>query len=285
MKTAAAALLLGAISLLALRQLRARPYLATGWFLFLGMLVPVIGLVQVGGQALADRYTYLPLIGIFVVLSWGTAELAAARRSRPLLTPALWCAALVVLTVLARGQVAFWRSDEALFAHALDVAPSWLIQTNFGEVREAQGNLADAASHYRAALRLAPGDTIARHHLADLLAREGRYDEAAAELAAAVQAKPGDGIARYKLGSIRFRQGRVEEAIASFQAALERLPDDAEVRDNLGFALLTAGRTGEAVVQFREALRLSPGDPVALGHLGDALRRAGAGGSAAPPPR
>jgi tetratricopeptide (TPR) repeat protein len=277
----AAALVLCGVTLLALFWVRRRPYVATGWFLFLGMLVPVSGLVQVGGQAMADRYTYLPLIGVFVILSWGTADLAEAWRVSRFVPGALWGAAVLALAVLAHAQAATWRSDDALFAHALAVAPSWLVHTNFGEVLEARGEPEAAAGHYRAALRLAPGDAVARHHLADIFARAGRFDDALAELSAALRSAPDDGIARYKMGSILFNQGRLEAAIASFRAALRSLPDDTDVRSNLGVALLRHGDIDEASSQFRETLRRSPADPVALRSLREAIALRGARDAAA----
>jgi len=272
----AATLLLCGVSLLALLWARRRPYAATGWFLFIGMLIPVIGLVQVGSQAMADRYTYLPLIGVFIVLAWGTADLAAALRLGRFAPAALWGAAILTLAVVARGQVAIWRSDDALFAHAIEVAPSWLVHTNFGEVLQERGESAAAAAHYRDALRLAPGDTVARHHLADIFAQSERFDEAIVELEAALRARPEDAIARYKLGSLLFRQGRTGEAIAAFRETLARAPDDTETRSNLGVALMAHGEIDEAITQLRETLRRSPGDPVALQNLDKALGRVGA---------
>jgi Flp pilus assembly protein TadD len=237
-KVAAAALLLGALSLLAVRQARSRPWLFTGWFWYVGTLVPVIGLVQVGNQAMADRYTYFPLIGIFVAVAWTAGDPAAGGRfGRAIRFPAA-TAAVLALAYAASLQAACWRDSRTLFGEALAAVPNnYLARFNLGNVALMEGDVDGAVALYRASLRDYPEHSQARYNLACLLQRQGRTEEAAAE----------------------------------YRAVLKGLPGHAGAHNNLGNLLLGTGNREEAVFHFREAIRLDPSDDLARANLEKAL--------------
>jgi protein O-mannosyl-transferase len=303
---AGAAALLGGITILVLRMARRRPYLVFGWFWYLVTLLPVSGLIQVGGQAMADRYTYVPLIGIFVMISWGVSEVASSRR---IPAPALSAAAFVVLFLLACvawRQAAYWQNDRTLFSHAIDVtSDNYLAELNLGvalerdhktdeairhytealRIRpsyadahynlavalERKGNLDEAALHYRKALQLRPRNAKAHNNLGFLLFGQGKLEEAVAEYREAIRNQPMFPLAESNLGSALGRQGKIDEAIVHFQAALRDRPDDVKANYNLGIALMIQGKKEEAALHFREALRGRPGDPAILRQLQRAL--------------
>jgi len=235
----AAAVFLAVISALAVRHWRRRPYLLFGWLWFLGILVPVIGIVQVGNQSLADRYTYIPLLGPFIMLAWAGAELIG-RRPRwraPLAAGGL--AALVGCAALTRLQLGYWRDTVTLFGRAVEVTKDNCIAlTILGDAWFKQGNLAEAGARYTEALRIRR--EYGNPYNDDLL---------------------------YDIGVVLLRQGKRDDARSSFTEAARVLPTSADVRCNLGVALNGLGLTREAIARFREALILDPKMPDALNNL------------------
>ncbi|HZN54386.1 MAG TPA: tetratricopeptide repeat protein [Candidatus Polarisedimenticolaceae bacterium] len=251
-----AAAVLAAISAIALRLRSTRPWLAVGWLWFLGTLVPVIGLVQVGVQARADRYTYVPLIGVFVMIAWSVP----ARMRRRLSIPA---AAVVAALAVATGvQARVWRDSATLFAHALAAAGgSATAHVNLGAALEGAGRDDEALGHYEEALKLDPGSRPAHNRIAGLLARRGRLDEAADHYLDVLRRIPSDPETLSNYGIVLARQGRLPDAIDTFRAALAAGPENpASVHTNLGNALLLSGKRVEAIAEYREALRLDPTD-------------------------
>jgi tetratricopeptide (TPR) repeat protein len=235
-RIAAAAALLAGVSAAAVLLRRRAPALAAGWAWFLVTLLPVSGLVQVGTQLMADRYTYVPAIGIFVAAAWGVPALAPPPVRRAAL-PAAAVAAVALLAALARPQIAVWRDSGTLFAHALEVAPgSWLLHTNLGRHLLAQGRTDDAIAHFSAALASNPAALEAGYDLGIALSEQGRLDEAAAAFRRVVRADPGYSAAHNNLGVVLMRQGRVREAVASFAAAVRTGPGNAAARANLAVA-------------------------------------------------
>jgi hypothetical protein len=205
---------------------RRMPYLAVGWLWFLGMLLPVSGVVSFGGHGYADRYTYLPLIGLFIAAVWGVADLAARSRVVRAAVVGLGAVALGVLLVVARAQVGHWQTSETLFEHAVRSAPdNTLMHYKLGRVYSRQGRLEEAAGEYLRALELAP-----------------RYIQP-----------------RNSLGLIWLRQGRLDEAISSFREVLRVAPDDAPAHLNLGIALERLGRDDEAARHRQRAIEIDPG--------------------------
>jgi tetratricopeptide (TPR) repeat protein len=280
---AAAALALAVITALALRSRRGAPYLAAGWIWYLVTLAPVIGLVQVGAQARADRYMYVPMVGLTIMLAWGAADLArrwpAARR--PIAIAAI--AACLGAAALSAAQIGHWRNSETLFRQALDVtADNYLAEHNLGSTLLETGRLSEAVTHMEAALRIRPDSAQARSDLASALARTpGRLPEAIAEYQAAVRLLPGSAILHNNLGAALARfPDRLPEAIRECQAALRIDPDYAEAHNNLASALAeTPGRLAQAIAEYQAALRIDP--EYAEAHLGLGLALAGIPGRGA----
>jgi tetratricopeptide (TPR) repeat protein len=309
-KVLAAGAVLAAITVVVLRAARRAPYLAVGWLWYLGTLVPVIGLVQVGVQSHADRYTYVPLIGAFAMAAWGVRDLVIARPAllRPVaVTTAAALAACAGWTIV---QSRPWRTSETLFEQSLRVAPwSELIHTNYGALLARAGRPADARRQYDAALRTNPRFTPARFNLVALLIDTGELDGAALELERIVAGSPRSATARHQLGTVRARQGRLDEAAGHFRAAHTLAPADPRPIEDLGLALLASGRAdvaaseltavlsggprsaqiyyllgvaesergrlAAAVPAFESALRLDPRHVPALNRLGVALAQQG----------
>jgi Tfp pilus assembly protein PilF len=263
---ALAALALAGVTALAYRWRRSRPYLLVGWLWYLGTLVPVIGLVQVGKQGMADRYTYVPLIGVFIVVAWATSTMR--RRTVPAAI-----AIVLALAALTRAQATVWRDSINLFEHALAVTggnPTAFV--NLGSAYEAAGRIAEATTQYDDALRLDPANRAANNRMAGLLARQGRLDEAVVRYLVVLARNPADAETLDNLGVAFAKQRRFTDAIARFNAALETHPEDpAPILTNLGNALLLSGRRAEAIEKYREALRLNPGDAETEANLRVAL--------------
>jgi Flp pilus assembly protein TadD len=258
-----------------------RPWLAVGWFWFAGTLVPVIGLVQVGQQAIADRYTYVPLIGVFIAAAWSLGEAAARRPAwRPALVavPALAVAALSVASIV---QLRTWRDSVALYTRAIEVTPgNWLAHFNLGVHYQEQGREEEAAAHYRAALETKPYYEKALNNLGTIAAEQGRSTEAVTWYRAALEAKPEFPDALGNLGAELVKQGRFGEAEALLRQALGKSPDFYEARMNLAELLLRQGRWPESVVEFAGAVRLRPDAARARKGYGVALARLGRYGEA-----
>ena len=259
-KLATAALVLAAISALAFRLRRSHPFFAVGWLWYLVTLLPVIGIVQVGLQARADRYTYVPLIGIFVMIAWSVP--AAMRRRATVAATAV----VLALAVVARAQAAVWKDSETLFAHALAVAgESATAHVDYGAAVEESGRIDEALTHYERAVALDPGSRPAHNRIAGILARRGRLDEAADHYLDVLRRIPDDPETLSNYGIVLAKQGRLEDAIATFRRALAAGPEDpASLHTNLGNALLLSGRREEAIAEYDDALRLDPDDPETL---------------------
>ena len=274
---ASAGLLLVLVTVLVLTLGRRELALPVGWLWFLVTLLPVIGLVQVGGQQIADRYSYLPSIGVFVMVAWGVPRLWAARRGAAQWLPAAaGVAMLVVAALVARHQVSYWHDSISLFERAIAVTDrNFFAQNNLGEALASVGRRDEAALHYAEALRLHPGYAPARNNQGIVLAEAGRYAEAEGEFRAALALDPGMVIAESNLATARARLGDYEDAIAHYERALVREPSNAVAHEGLADSLALLGRLDEAIVQYREALRWAPDGVAARRSLARTLRRAG----------
>lgn len=247
------------VSGLVIWQARKRPYLLVGWFWYLGTLVPVLGLVQVGIQAMADRYTYIPLIGVFVALSWLLSEVLAGCRYRVEILASLAAASLLFLAGISWGQTRYWIDGRTLFSRAITVtANNYMAHNNLGYALAQQGRMAEAVSHYQQAVAIRPDFQLAHYNLALGLLDQSRLGEAARHFRESLRLKPDDVGALIGLGIILGRTGRTDEAIEKFREALHFQPDSARAHNNLGIALSKNGEQAEAIVHFREALRLDP---------------------------
>jgi len=276
---AAAGLAIAAVTALALRSHRSAPYLAAGWIWFLVALAPVIGLVQVGAQARADRYMYVPMVGLTIMLAWGAAGLSRRWRAaaRPIAAAAI--ATCLAVAAVSAAQIEHWKNSETLFRHALDVTTdNYLAEHNLGSYLLDTGRLSEAIPHLEASLRMRPESVPARSDLASALAQTpGRLPEAIAQYHAAVHLLPDSAILHNNLASaLAQTPGGLPEAIAEYQAALRINPDYAEAHDNLGLALAgSPGRLAEAIAEHQAALRIRPDYAEAHYNLGVALSRTG----------
>lgn len=259
-------------------------YLPVGWFWYLGMLVPVIGLVQVGAQGHADRYTYLPQTGVYIMVAWGLAELFQrwSRLAKWALVSAV-AAGLVVLSVCAWRQARYWRNSETLWTHALQCNPdsSW-IEKVLGDVFYDQGRLEEAVSHYRRGAEISPNYAGLRLNFGNSLYRLSRLDEAQSHLEAAVQLDPNMADAHISLGVVLYLKGQINPAIQHFQTVLARDPANSAALSNLGIALESQGRVDEAIQCYLRALQIRPGFANARSNLARALLSQGKAAEAIP---
>jgi tetratricopeptide (TPR) repeat protein len=235
------------------------PFLAVGWLWYLGMLVPVIGLVQVGVQAHADRYTYLPHVGLLVMVAWGAAELWPKHLDRRGLA-ALAAVAAIVLIWLARDQTRHWRDSESLWRMTLErTEANSVAHAQLGIALEQSGETAEAVEHYRRAIAIQPDYATPRYNLGNVLAARGDVDGAVEQYRQAIRVRPDYARAHHNLGSALLRQGRRDEAVAQYREALRIDPSYAAAHDNLGVALAGQGEIAAAVEHFRRSLEIEPG--------------------------
>jgi tetratricopeptide (TPR) repeat protein len=236
-----AVLLLAGMTILTMRIVERRPYLAVGWFWYLGTLVPVIGIVQIGSQAMADRYTYIPLIGLFIMIAWGVPSLMAKWRFRKRFLSGLSVAILSVLAVCSWQQVQHWKNSVTLFERALTVtARNYLAHNNLGVALFYEGRMEEAISQYAASLRIKPNLADARNNIGVALAAQGKYDEAVRHYREALHIRPDDAGIHNNIGVALAAQGKIDAAIDHYTQALRIRPDHEKARANLAAAL--AGR-------------------------------------------
>ncbi|MDB6027752.1 MAG: hypothetical protein JWM68_3975, partial [Verrucomicrobiales bacterium] len=251
-----AILLLTLITVASFRYAHRFPFLPVGWFWFLIGLIPVIGVVQVGTQSMADRYTYLPIIGLFVILAWIVPTFV---RGRALIY--LSVAALALSWIGARYQVQFWKDDFRIFQRAAEVTDDNIIAyDHVAENLVASGQPDVALTMYREAVRLNPRDADMHNNLGQWLARDGKFTEAIPEFNEAIRLNEKCARAYSNLGAVRATRGEFDEGIRNLLTALRLAPDDAEVHVNLANVLLGHGQAAEALPHLRDAIRFQPED-------------------------
>jgi tetratricopeptide (TPR) repeat protein len=289
---------------------RRRPFVAAGWFWFLGTLIPMLGLVQVGAQSMADRFTYIPLIGIFWVLVWGVGALVTEGRVPKLAAVAVAILVLGACAFQTRVQLGYWRDSGTLFRHAVEVVPdnyladsylgAWLASqgrtdeaiaryraalsispdheqalNNLGNALVSQGDVAGGIGCFQKALLLLPGSPEVHNNLGNALARQGKFGDAEGQFHLAIKSDPDFPDAHNDLGNLLAMQGRFPDAEAEFHEAIRCQPKSADARYNLGNALALQGKFNDAIQQYAEALRLKPDYPQAQLNWGSALARLG----------
>jgi tetratricopeptide (TPR) repeat protein len=274
---ALAALLLITITLLVIALRRTRPYLLVGWLWYLVMLLPVIGVVQVGLQGHADRYTYLPQIGLYIAITWLVSDLV---KSLPYRRQILAGAGAVVVVLLSGGawkQVSYWKNSETLWTRALAVTrDNDVAQANLGMFLAERGELDEGLSHLQTALAIRSGAVHPHYTLSlalihsDLgyaLARKGSLADAITHLQTAVKLEPNYADAHYNLGTAFFQKGEIEAAISEWRKTLSTRPNDAEAHTSLGNGLVQMGLVREAMAHYEEALEIAPDSALALNNL------------------
>ncbi len=272
-----AGLLLAAVTILVLALARARPYLVVGWFWYLGTLVPVLGVVQVlGGHAMADRYTYVPLIGLFILLVWGAMGVLN-RAHVPSWAPV--AAGAVLLAGCAVGtwyQVGYWHDSITLWRHTLEVSPeNYMAYNNLGYEAFQVNNVAEAEKDYRKAVEYGPGVELGHYSLGCVLSREGKVDEAVAEYREAARLYPKYRDAEYLLGATLIWQRKVAEGVPHLEASVNIDPEFFNGQDELGRALSGEGKSAEAIPHLEAAVRIDSNSAQAHNDLGLALMRLG----------
>ena len=305
-----ASLFLIGVSVWVIRQWSRRPYLLVGWLWYLGTLVPVIGLVQIGKQSLADRYTYVPLMGVYVMATWGLAELWTSWRLPKFAGAAVAGGALAGCLAVTAAQVKHWASTESLFKHALRVTRNNPVahhclgcalarqekfeeatfqfnealrihprypeaHCNLGIILVKDGKIAEAKTHYEEALRWRANYSDAWYNLGNILVKEGKLDEAREHFVKALEFKPELADAHNNLGFVLAAQRKTPEAIEHYQAALRLRPDFADAHNNLAVALESLGKNDEATTHLAAAVKLNPAQSDARSNLGLMLARQG----------
>jgi Tfp pilus assembly protein PilF len=255
-RPAAAFILLAAITIAAVRLRRKHPYFVVGWLWYLGVLVPVIGLIQVGEQSHADRYTYIPMVGLTIIVAWGAAEFLP----KPAFLAASAAACLVCLAI-SSTQLQYWQNSETLFQHAINVTSNnWIAEYNLGHyLLNVPGRTSDAIAHFQAALRVKPDYADAHNNLGAALMNNGDSPGAIVEFESALKLKPNFPDAEFNLAlALSKTPGRAPDAIAHYQAALRLAPDHEDALRNLAVLFVSIGKTSEAIPYLETALRLHP---------------------------
>jgi tetratricopeptide (TPR) repeat protein len=267
---------LGGVSILVIRSAKQHPYFLVGWLWYLVTLVPVIGLVQVGSQSMADRYTYLPLIGIFIMLAWGMQMAAGDSRYRRI---ALSAAAGFILLASASGtwlQLSYWKDSVTLFSHAAKaVDNNYIAHENLGYALARQDRLDEAIYHYAEALGVSPDYERALIGMGNVLISQGKIEEAISYTNKALLIKPGSADAHFNMGFALMKQGKDQEALYHYYKGLRSDPENEGIHNIIGAILGARGKLDESIGQFNEALRIKPDSVDGHYGLGVALLQRG----------
>ena len=248
-----AIMIISSITLLVILLVRRGPYLAVGWFWYLGTLIPVIGLIQVGNQAMADRYAYIPSIGIFIMIAWGLPDLVRGWSFCRYILISLGIIYISSLMFITTSQISYWRSSVSLFEHAMEVIPNnWRIQVNLGQALLEEGRVKEAITEFETMLSTAPNHEEALPYKALTMngigiayETQGEYDNAMEQYLEALRMYPGLVVANNNLGEMLSRQGRHKEAIYYFKQALKHGPTSAVANENLLKSMSTLGMTDQ----------------------------------------
>lgn len=277
-----ATIFLATISILAVWQLRRRPWIFVGWFWFIGTMVPVIGVVQVGVQSMADRYTYIPMIGLYMLLTWAACELTAKFTAQRKILSVLSVALLVACSIATVRQIRIWKNSMTLFEHAVAVTEkNYLAYNNLGffiseEARSLSGparlqKVDEAIEKYRKSIEIKPNYEEALNNLGHAIAEKGQYPAAVPYYQQALKINPKLIEARNNLGNALSEIGQFDEAISHYNFVLEREPENVDAHNNLGVALAMKGKLDEAMNHLQKAVELNPKNISARSNLGNAF--------------
>jgi Flp pilus assembly protein TadD len=262
------AVLLLIISVFAIYLGRNRKYLLVGWFWFVAALIPVIGLVQVGGQSFADRYTYVPYIGLFIMIAWGLPDLLARWSYRKIAFGVSMPVVLVILTICAHRQAGYWKNGFTLFSHAIQATKKNYVAYNYlGMAYREQGRYQEAIEAYDKSIQIYPNYDEAYNNLGVIYGEMGNYQDAIKAFAQALKISPNLARTYYNLGLAYANLGHYNEAIESFRQAVRIEPDNAEAYNNLGAVYGNLGRYREAIESFKQAVRIEPDNAEAHSNL------------------
>jgi tetratricopeptide (TPR) repeat protein len=274
-QTGFAVLLLATVTGVSVWQARRAPWLLVGWLWYLGTLVPVAGIVRAGDQAMADRFTYVPHVGLLIAIVWGVATWIPRGRARRLL-PAAAAVAIAASVLTTRLQLRHWRDSLALFGHALAVTErNGVAHTNYGFALLELGRAEEALAHFQEAVAIEPRHVKARMNLGYGLATVGRSEEAIVEYHEAIRLGPGHAPSHYNLGLELAERGQLDEAVAQYREALRLDPAYVKAHNNLGLVLASRGQLAEALVHYQAALALDPGLAAAHNNAAVVLERLG----------
>ena len=267
------ALVIG-LSVTAVLLARRLPYVFTGWFWFVGTLIPVIGLVKVGVQSMADRYTYLPLIGIFIIFAWGMAEICAKWQIPKIFVAVVAATILCASAAQTRTQLGYWKNSETLFRHTLEVTQNnYVAYNDLGTWLSKNGQISEAMDCFQKALQINPYDAEILYNLGNAYSKSGDWADAINTYQRSLQIKPDQTDVLGNLGFALAATKQYTNAITYFLASLKLKPDSAEVHNNLASVLFIGHEFAAAEEHFREALRITPDNPQIYVNLGDTLVR------------
>jgi Tfp pilus assembly protein PilF len=261
-------LLLILISVIVLCSVRNNKYLLTGWLWFMGTLVPVIGLVQVGSQSHADRYTYVPIIGLFIMIAWGLPNFLVKWRYKKIVLGITSIAIVLVFSVCSFFQTRYWRNSIILFERAIRVTKNnSQMHYNLGTFLTRHDRLDEAINQFRKAIQIKPNYPKAHFNLANALKEQSKLGEAIHHYQLLLLVEPDNAEAHNNLAIVLKLRGKIDEAIHHYHLALKVKPDYAKAYNNLGSALLTQGKVQDAIDCFKKALQIEPDYPAALRNL------------------
>ncbi len=266
----AAATLLLFITIFVVRFAKKHKYLFVGWFWYVGTLVPVIGLVTVGIQAMADRYSYIPLIGLFIIVAWGANDLLTGWKYRKVALGVLSITVVLILSIGTYLQTSHWRNSQMLFEHAVEVTHENYVAYNYlGLVLIEQNNFNESLNLFHRAIQANPCYALARSNLGFAYSSLGRYEEAVEAYKDAIRINPNYATARYNLGVIYDKVGCYQEAVDSYRQTTRIKPAYADAYYNLGVIYGKLGHYQEAIEAYRQAVKIKPDDASAYNNLGD----------------
>ena len=267
-----AAVLIMVVTFFVCRYFRDYPYLPVGWFWYLGTLVPVIGLVQVGGQAMADRYVYIPFIGLFIIIAWGGNQILSKIRSSEIFTAIVFISIGIMFTIVSYNQVKIWENTVTLFEDVLKSnSENYLAYNALGLAAADKGDYEKALYYYYMALKINPKFELAYNNAGIVLSKMGKLSDAVKCYENALKINIRSAIAHHNLGIVLIQKNNVAGAISQFNKALELKPDYIDAHNSLGIALMKMGNVQEAIMHFNKALQLNPKSEEVLKNLKNAV--------------